>query len=108
MTVYLVKAKPKKNIMKDLHTQLGSGQISQLKPFGKVLHHGLQNAKIDDDNNKDGYAYWVEEDYCSPPLAIEREAVLDKYFDDISVEKVDEAQRGWERIRSKPLLWQQQ
>jgi hypothetical protein len=107
MTVYLVKAKPKKNIMKDLHTQLESGHISQLKPFRKALHHGLQNAKIDD-NNKDGYAYWVEEDYCSPPLAMEREAVLDKYFDDISVEKVDEAQRGWKRIRSKPLLWQQQ
>jgi hypothetical protein len=39
---------------------------------------------------------------------MEREAVVDKYFDDISVEKVDEAQGGWERIRDKPLLWQQQ
>ena len=56
----------------------------------------------------DGYAYWVEEDYCSPHLAMEREAVLDKYFDDLSVEKVEEPQRGWERIRDKPLLWQQQ
>jgi hypothetical protein len=91
--------------MEDLHKRLESGQISQLKPFGKALYYGLQNAKIDDNY---GYAYWVEEDYCSPPLAMEREAVLDKYFDDKSVEKVDEAQRGWERIRGKPLLWQQQ
>jgi hypothetical protein len=59
-----------------------------------------------DDNN--GYAYWVEEDYCSPAFAMEREAVLDKYFDDIIVEKVKEPRRGWERIRGKPLLWQQQ
>jgi hypothetical protein len=46
--------------------------------------------------------------YCSPPLAMEREALLDQYFDDVSVEKVDKAQRGLERIRGKPLLWQQQ
>jgi hypothetical protein len=59
-----------------------------------------------DDN--DGYSCWVEEDYCSPTLAMERETVSDKDFDDVSVEKVDKAQRGWERIRGKPLLWQQQ
>ena len=92
--------------MKDLHKQLESGQISQLKPFGKALHRGLQNAKIDNKNNN-GCAYWVEEDYCSPPLAMEREALLDQYFDDINVEKVEEPQREWERIRDKRSLWQQ-
>jgi hypothetical protein len=46
--------------------------------------------------------------YCSPPLAMERETVSDKDFDDVSVEKVKETRRGWERIRGKPLLWQQQ
>ena len=46
--------------------------------------------------------------YCSPPLAMEREAVLDKYFNEISVEKVKEPQRGWQKLRDKPLLWQQQ
>jgi hypothetical protein len=46
--------------------------------------------------------------YCSPPLTMEREALLDQYFDDVSVEKVDKAQRGWERIRGKTFLWQQQ
>ncbi len=30
---------------------------------------------------------------------MEREAVLDKYFDDLSVEKVEEPQTGWERMR---------
>jgi hypothetical protein len=105
MTIYIVRAKPKKNLMEDLHKRLESGQISQLKPFGKAIQYGLQNAKID---YNDGYAYWVEEDYCSPPLAMEREAVLDKYFDEISVEKVKEPQRGWQKLRDKPLLWQQQ
>jgi hypothetical protein len=31
---------------------------------------------------------WSEEDYCSPPLAMEREAVLDRYFTDIKVEGI--------------------
>jgi hypothetical protein len=31
-----------------------------------------------------------QEDYCRPPLAQEREAVLDRYFDQISVEPVVE------------------
>jgi hypothetical protein len=43
---------------------------------------------------------WVEEDYCSPPLAMERESVLDRYFDDITVD-----QEGWNKIQDKPLLW---
>jgi hypothetical protein len=29
-------------------------------------------------DNEDGYALWVEEDYCSPPLAMEIEHVLDR------------------------------
>jgi hypothetical protein len=36
-----------------------------------------------------------EEDYCSPPLVQERAAVLDLYFDEITVERVD-AGTGWE------------
>jgi formamidopyrimidine-DNA glycosylase len=45
MTIYIVRAKPKKNLMEDLHKRLESGQISQLKPFGKALYYGLQNTK---------------------------------------------------------------
>ncbi|HWS96240.1 MAG TPA: hypothetical protein VN620_07175 [Candidatus Methylomirabilis sp.] len=51
----------------------------------------------------DGVATWEEEDYCSPPLAEERAAVLDKYFDEISVERVD-AGEGWKRIEALPRL----
>jgi hypothetical protein len=32
------------------------------------------------------YSCETEEDYCSPPLAQQRAAVLDTYFDDITVE----------------------
>jgi len=48
---------------------------------------------------------WVEEDYCSPPLAMERESMLDRYFDDITVDRVRSEDEGWNKIQDKPLLW---
>lgn len=100
MTIYVVKAKPKEDLMADLRQEISSGKISRLRPFGEELHHGLENARI-----LDGYTFWVEEDYCSPPLAMERRSVLDRYFDDITVEQVKSDEEGWNRIKDKPTLW---
>ena len=100
MTIYVVKAKPKEEIIADLRQELSSGKISRLRPFGEELHHGLENARM-----FDGYAYWVEEDYCSPPLAMERRGVLDRYFDDILAEQVESDEEGWNRIKDRPMLW---
>ena len=91
MALYLVRAKPKKELS-DLRKELDSGKISKLRPFGKTLEHSLENARID---QEDGYALWVEEDYCSPPLAMERESVLDRYFNDIIVERLELEEEGW-------------
>ena len=55
MTIYLVRAKPKRDLMVQLDNRLQSGKILQMKPFGKALQYGLQNAKID---RGEGYAYW--------------------------------------------------
>jgi hypothetical protein len=71
-----------------------------MKPFGRSLTHALRNAGI----RKDGVAVWEEEDYCSPPLAQEREAVLDGYFGDLRVEPVSEGD-GWEKIAALPRLF---
>ena len=101
MTLYIVRAKPK-NDLSELQKELESGKISKLRPFGETLHNGLQNARFDTSNS---YAMWVEEDYCSPPLAMERESVLDKYFDDITVDQVRSEDEGWNKIQDKPLLW---
>jgi signal transduction histidine kinase len=84
MTLYIVRAKPKYDLSK-LRKELDSGEISKLRPFGQTLHDGLENSRFD---NITGYAMWVEEDYCSPPLAMERESVLNRYFNDITVERV--------------------
>ena len=101
MALYIVRARPK-NDLSGLRKELNSGEISRLRPFGKTLQYGLDNAKIDP---KDGNALWIEEDYCSPPLAMERESVLDKYFDDITVQPIASEKEGLDRIAQFLGLW---
>ncbi len=102
MAIYLVKAKPKRQLS-GLRKELDSGKIINMKPFGSSLQKSLDNARIDG-NNPD-YVLWVEEDYCFPPLAMERESVLDRYFDDISVERLDSEQEGWYKIKDNQKVW---
>ena len=98
-TNYLVRAKPKPERLVELQDQLQKDSFIGLRPFGKALTRSLKEART----QQDGIAIWEEEDYCSPPLAEERTAVLDKYFDEISVEPV-EAGEGWKRIETLPKL----
>jgi hypothetical protein len=103
MALYIVKARPKKEILKNLQKDLNSGKISKMRPFGNALQYSLESARIDNENPD--YALWIEEDYCSPPLAMERESVLDQYFNDIEVLLVESEEEGWRMIREKPSLW---
>ena len=102
MAIWLVKAKPRVEKLRELRARLDSGEISAMRPFGESLDEGLRNARI---RKEDGYALWEEEDYCRPPLAQEREAVLDEYFLDLSVEDARQPGLGWRQIENLPSLW---
>jgi hypothetical protein len=97
---YLVRAKPQHTLLKELRERLDSGEIKKMRPFGAALDLSLNDARV----AEDGFAIWEEEDYCRPPLAQERAAVLDTYFTDLSVEIVPEG-KGWSRIRHLRKLW---
>ena len=99
MAFYLVRAKPKPGRLGELHQRLRENAFVNLRPFGKALTNSLNEARLE----SDGIAIWEEEDYCSPPLAQERAAVLDTYFDEITVEQVN-AGEGWQRIETLPKL----
>lgn len=103
MAYRFVRARPERDRMPELRDRLDSGDIKQLEPFGEAMTKALKNARFDPET---GEAVWVEEDYCTPPLAMERAEVLDDYFEPITVvdESVDEA-AGWERIDDLPGLW---
>lgn len=100
MAYYLVRSKPTTDLTQ-LRAELDSGQVLKMRPFGAALDYSLNHARIDED----GYAVWEEEDYCTPPLAMERAAVLDKYFQEIEVEKMKEGE-GWTQIEKLPSLWE--
>jgi hypothetical protein len=102
MAHYLVKAKYHEELLAELRSRLDSGEINKMRPFGQSLQYSLDNARLDP--QEQGAAVWEEEDYCSPPLAQERAAVLDTYFTSLTVERV-QAGKGWEKIEPLPRLW---
>jgi hypothetical protein len=100
MAFYLVSAVPKHGRIEELGERLASAEFMSLRPFGATLSASLANARM----RRDGVAVWEEEDYCAPPLAQERAAVLDDYFHDLRVEKVKEGE-GWSKIEKLPRLF---
>lgn len=102
MAYYLVRARLKLELADELGQRLRRGELASLRPFGAALTRALENARRDPAT---GEAVWEEEDYCSPPLAMERAAVLDRYFRDLHAEPVREGE-GWQRIAHLPSLWE--
>jgi hypothetical protein len=100
-----VRARPHRDRLPELRERLDGGDIAAMEPFGEAMTTALDRARFDPET---GEAVWVEEDYCSPPLAMERAEVLDEYFADLAVveQDVDEAD-GWARIEDLPGLWEQ-
>lgn len=99
MAYYLVSARAKPEKLGELAGRLAADAFVDLEPFGRALTKGLRGARMESEE-----VVWEEEDYCAPPLAEERAAVLDDYFDAISVERVAEGE-GWHRITALPYLF---
>jgi hypothetical protein len=100
MAHYLVSAVPRADRVQELEVRLAADEFVSLRPFGHALSGSLRNAR----RRADGVVVWEEEDYCRPPLAQERAAVLDDYFDQLEVERVRRG-AGWERIEPLPALF---
>jgi hypothetical protein len=100
MAFYLVSAVPRQELMDDLSARLGRDEFTGRRPFGPTLSRSLKTARL----RRDGSAAWEEEDYCRPPLAEERAAVLDRYFSNLRVQPVSEDE-GWKKIEALPHLF---
>ena len=79
MAHYLVSAVPKSDRLEELEARLARDEFAPMQPFGRALSRAGRRRRV---------AVWEEEDYCRPPLAEERAAVLDTYFDDLKVQLV--------------------
>ena len=100
MAYYLVQAKPQAELLAELRQRLDSGEIRVMRPFGQALQYSLDNARL----QENGVVIWEEEDYCVPPLAQERAAILDTYFKELNTKRVEQTE-GWKQIESLPHLW---
>jgi hypothetical protein len=100
MAHYLVTASPQEARLTELRERLSRNEFTSLRPFGKALSYSLRRAR----RLPNGRAIWEEEDYCQPPLAEERAAVLDHYFDQLSVESVVQGS-GWALIEALPAMF---
>jgi len=101
MAYYLVKANLIQDLAAELRSRLDSGEIQKMRPFGRALQQGLDNMRV----NQQGWQVWEEEDYCNPPLAQERAAVLDIYFENLTVKMLQKGE-GWDEIDSLPKFWE--
>lgn len=102
MAYYLVQAKPVEELLPELRRRLDSGEIRVMQPFGRALQYSLENAR----RQQNGGAAWEEEDYCSPPLAQERAAILDTYFRELEIIRVEKGQ-GWQQVDLLPRFWKE-
>ena len=103
MAHYLVTAHPDPQRLAKLRSELERDAFIDLKPFGHALTESLLKARV----QPDGLAIWEEEDYCHPPLAEERAAVLDHYFAELEVRPVSPGS-GWAEIKALPRLFPEQ
>ncbi len=100
-----VRAYPNQQQLGKLRERLESDEIEEMEPFGRTMTRALEKARFDPDT---GEAVRIEEDYCSPPLSMERAEVPDDYFEEISIIEEDvEEDAGWQRINDLPGLWEQ-
>ena len=100
MAYYLVEAAAKEERLSELADRLEKDEFLSMRPFGASVTFSLRGAR----RRPDGGVVWEEEDYCSPPLAQERAAVLDEYFQDLRVTAV-QRNEGWAQIRDLPPLF---
>lgn len=97
MAYYLVHAHPKPERFPELEDKLRQDAFRELRPFGTALTAGLEGMRRADAER----VAWEEECHCSPPLAMERASVLDRYFDEFEFEVVEQG-AGWKQIEDLP------
>ena len=86
--IYRVTARFKTDMAAELRRRLDDGSIAAQQPDGQEIVDSLHRAVV----SEAGDVRWSETCYCSTPLAHERATVLDRFFDDIVTQPIDNYQ----------------
>jgi hypothetical protein len=101
MAYYVVRARPRHDRLTELYVCLETGAFERVDGVGTALSSSLLDARFEPSTKE---AVWEVEDYCDPPLARERNVILDRYFTRFRFERVHPSM-GWIEIDDFPLLW---
>ncbi len=94
--IYKVKARFKEDSASEYCRKLLDGTIASQKPDGPEMVESMNRAVV----KESGEIEWSEQCYCNPPLAHERQTVLDHHFYDISTEVID----GYQEYEGRPFM----
>ncbi len=87
--IYKVTARFREASAAEFSRKLLDGTIANQKPDGPEIVDSMNRAVL----KESGEIEWSELCYCNPPLAHERQTILDDYFDDISTEVIETYQK---------------
>ena len=94
--IYQVRARLRPGAEAALLAKLTDGSVAGQRPDGAEIVAAMERAVL----TGDGQVEWSETCYCSPPLAHERETVLDHHFDGISAREIG----ACEQYQGTPLM----
>lgn len=87
--IYRVTATLRSDTAAELRQRLEDGTIAAQRPDGQEIVDSLRRAVVTDTDQ----VRWTEECYCQPPLAHERATVLDRHFDNLTIEPIADHER---------------
>ena len=97
--IYRVTARFKTETAAELRHRLDDGSIAAQQPDGQEIVASLHRAVM---TGRDTLR-WSEMCFCDPPLSHERATVLDRYFDDISTEPIEDYEQDTGELFVKHL-----
>ena len=87
--IYRVTARFKAETTEELRRRLDDGSIASQQPDGQEIVASLYRAVLTSTDT----VQWSEMCFCDPPLAHERATVLNRYFEDINTEPIEDYER---------------
>lgn len=84
--IYRVTARFRAETAAELRRRLDDGSIAAQQPDGQEIVASLHRAIVTGTDT----VRWSEKCFCDPPLSHERATVLDRYFDGITTEPIED------------------
>ena len=94
--IYRVTARFRTDTAAELRRRLDDGSIAAQQPDGQEIVDSLCRAVV----TRSGEVRWSEMCFCDPPLAHERATILDRYFDAVTTEPIED----YERYDGRPFM----